>query len=131
MSHDSTNSEGETWYSRTIFSVSSVEDSLHHYCELLGFEQSWKYEEKGKILVAQVNRGDCELILTENLDRTRAERVGAGRVFVSLNVAEMAALKKDIIENQIKAENINWGYPTILLSDPDGNELLFPQEEDM
>lgn len=72
-----TSNSNQEWYARPVFSVSSVEGALKHYCELLGFEQGWKYEEQGHIIVTQVNKGDFEVILTSNLDR-----VGQARVFV-------------------------------------------------
>lgn len=115
--------EEDKWYTRPIFSVSNIEQSLYHYCKLLGFEQAWKYEENQLTLVTQVNRGEFELILAGNLDR-----IGAGRVFVSLCEGEMKKLVSEIKENNISTEHIHWGYPSIRIQDPDGNEMIFPQE---
>ena len=113
------------WYTRPIFSVSDIDKSLIYYCEMLGFTQAWNYEEKGKTIVSQVNKGSFELILTSNLNRT-----GLGRVFVSLNGAELIKLEDDIKENQIDFQRIHWGYPAIRISDPDGNEMIFPIESE-
>lgn len=113
----------EKWYTRPVFAVTSIEKALQHYCDLLGFKQSWKYEEGESTIVTQVNRGEFELILTSNLDR-----VGAGRVFVSLNSEEMTTLKKEIAANRIAVEHIHWGYPAIRMRDQDGNEMIFPEE---
>ena len=115
----------EKWYSRPIFSVSNMRNSLHYYCELLGFEQAWTYKEKTQVRVAQVSKGDFELILTENLNR-----IGQARVFISLEKWEMEGLKKVIDLKQIPFEHDFWGYPMIKTSDPDGNELFFPVESE-
>ena len=112
------------WYARPVFSVSSLEKALQHYCDLLGFEQTWKYEEGTKTIVTQVCRGEFELILAGNLDR-----VGAGRVFISLTGTEMDALNNDIAEKNIAVEHIHWGYSAIRIRDPDGNEMILPQEK--
>ena len=115
--------ENEKWYTRPIFSVTSMEKSLSYYCDLLGFTQNWTYEEGEVDLVAQVSRGDFELILAGNLDRK-----GKGRVFISLTELETNQLKEVIEKNNIPYEEIYWGYPSIKLEDPDGNEMIFPQE---
>lgn len=117
--------ENEKWYTRPVFSVASVEKSLSYYCDLLGFTQSWKYDEGSEILVAQVSRGDFELILAGNLDRK-----GSGRVFISLTELETSQLKVAIENKNIPYEKFQWGYPSIKLQDPDGNEMIFPQESE-
>jgi len=118
--------ESETqWYARPIFSVTDIQASLQHYCKLLGFEQSWTYKENDRTIVTQVNKGDFEIILTENLDR-----VGSARAFVSLMPAELEQLQNDISARQIPTERTHWGYPIIKIRDPDGNELLFPLDEE-
>ncbi len=113
----------EKWYARTVFSVNSIEASLEHYCEKLGFMQSWKYEESGTCIVTQVNRGEHELILAANLDN-----VGAGRIFISLTEDELKQLQYEIDEKEISVEHIHWGYSLIQIQDSDGNKLLFPVE---
>ena len=117
--------EKEKWYARPVFSVNSVEESLGYYCELLGFTENWRYDENNELLVAQVSRGDFELILAGNLDRK-----GNGRVFISLTDSETSQFKETIKKNNIPYETIYWGYPSIQLQDPDGNEMIFPQETD-
>ena len=115
------NERNENWYTRSIFSVSSIPKSLEFYCSLLGFEEAWKYEDGGEIIVAQVNKAGFELILAANLDR-----VGQGRVFISLDTVDLESLEKLLKQKHITSERIYWGYPTILVNDPDGNEMLFP-----
>lgn len=111
------------WYARTIFSVTDIQRSLAYYGEMLGFEQDWTYEEDEEILVAQVSRGDFELILAGNLDHA-----GCGRVFVSLNRPELDSLEREIRDRAVAFDEIHWGYPSIRLRDPDGNELILPRE---
>ena len=117
--------EKDKWYTRPIFSVGDVEKSLSYYCEMLGFAQSWKYEEDDQVLVAQVSRGDFELILAGNLNRK-----GKGRVFISLTNLETDKLRKTIESKDIPYEEMYWGYPSLKLRDPDGNEMIFPQESE-
>ena len=116
----------EKWYTRPIFSVSNIEQSLYYYCTLLGFEQTWKYKEQEATVVTQVVRGECELILSGNHDR-----IGTGRVFVSLSEIEMKRLESEIEKNEVSTDRIHWGYPAIRLRDPDGNEMIFPQESEI
>ena len=114
---------GDGWYTRPIFSVRDVGAAFEHYCGQLGFVQAWAYDEDGEVIVAQVDKGSFELILTSNLDR-----VGAGRVFVALEESELEALLADIDAHGIAVEPIHWGYPAIRIQDPDGNEMIVPTE---
>ncbi len=125
MKDDNESPVKDKWYTRPVFSVKDVQESLRYYCDLLGFEQTWKYEERDQTIVTQVNKGEFELILTQNLDR-----VGMARVFVELEAAELHNFRRALSAKQIPSENTHWGYPVIRLRDPDGNELLFPLEED-
>jgi catechol 2,3-dioxygenase-like lactoylglutathione lyase family enzyme len=113
-----------TWYTRPVFFVAEMKVSSDFYTGRLGFEEAWSFEDKGKKTVAQVTRGDCEIILAEE-----PERAGNGRLFVSLEPADLEALQKEIEEKSIDAERTWWGYPVIKILDPDGNELLFPVED--
>ena len=118
--------EPEKWYTRSVFSVKDMQRTLQYYCDLLGFEQSWKYDEEGRTIVTQVEKGEFELIVTENLDR-----IGQARVFVSLTKSELNQFEKTINNNEVHHDRIYWGYPCIRIQDPDGNELLFPLEDEV
>ena len=100
-----------------------MKPALVFYVEKLGFSQSWKYEEKDQVIVTQVNKGDLEIILTTNLDR-----LGQGRLFISLEEQELDQLKYRIEQHGIPVEDIFWGYPVIKIEDCDGNQLFFPTE---
>jgi hypothetical protein len=73
--------------------------------------------------VCQVDRGVCEIILCQ--DATRRDTV---RLFIELNVDELADLRRLLIEHAIPTREMWWGYDSILIVDPDGHELLFPIE---
>ncbi|MGD0444652.1 MAG: VOC family protein [Edaphobacter sp.] len=79
------------WYSRPVFFVESVERSIAFYTEKLGFTQGFRYEEDGKILVGQVNREDCEIILNSQ----QSEKIGCGRIFISIDLGPLQALRAD------------------------------------
>ncbi len=119
-----TNSSNTTgWYTRPIFSVSSMVAALHHYRDLLGFESKWNHDEGGENWVEQVDKGSLELILTSNMSH-----VGTGRLFVSLTEDELLRLHERIKQHQIKYESFFWGYKSIGIKDPDGNQLIIPEE---
>ena len=107
------------WYARPVFFVADVNRALRFYVDKLGF---WKKWHKGT--VCQVNRGDCEIILCEHA--TRRDKV---RLFVELNVPELAELRRELAERSVPAKETWWGYDSIQIDDPDGNELLFPIED--
>src|SRR5262245_60307308 len=106
------------WYARPVFFVSDVEAALRFYLDQLGFEKAWHKE-----AVCQVNRGECEIILCH--DAARRDR---GRLFVELNPEALAQLRREISERSVPSQTTWWGYDSILITDPDGNELLFPYE---
>jgi catechol 2,3-dioxygenase-like lactoylglutathione lyase family enzyme len=52
------------WYARPVLFVADIGRSVDFYVKRLGFTQSWRHEEAGKALVAQVDRQGCALILS-------------------------------------------------------------------
>ena len=70
------------WFARPVLHVSDVEASLRFYAERLGFTVPWRYEEEGRVRVAEVDRSGCALILSQQWP----EKVGKGLMFISLNV---------------------------------------------
>jgi len=118
------------WFARPILNVTDVEASLRFYVDRLGFTSPWRFEEDGKVFVAQVDREGCALILSCQW----REKIGKGLMFVSLNVepatreAEIAAL--DGLRAEFEARGVpvkdgSWGYRLLVVDDPDGNQLLF------
>jgi catechol 2,3-dioxygenase-like lactoylglutathione lyase family enzyme len=114
------------WYSRPVFFVESVERSIAFYMEKLGFTQGFCYEEEGKIYVGQVNREDCEIILTCQ----QPERTGRGRIFISIDLGPLQALRTEFEGRGAPIKDGWWGYDTMIIEDPDGNELFFPYPKD-
>lgn len=113
------------WYTRVVFFSADVAAALAFYEDCLGFTAAWRYEEGGKLTVAQANFSGCEIILS--LDPSRA---GRSRLFISLEQNEMSTLESLIAERELPAKEGWWGYPVLEIRDPDGNELFFPREAD-
>ncbi len=115
--------EGETgWYTRPVLFVADLDRAIRFYVDTLGFRKKW-HEGDGAGTVCQVNRGGCEIILCED-----AKRRDKARLFVELNGDELARCRREIIERGVPFRETWWGYPSIQIDDPDGNELLLPIE---
>lgn len=114
------------WYTRPIFFVADVAAARDFYVGALGFTQKWSFDDNGKVFVAQVNRDDCEIILSSQWP----DRNGKGRLFVALTTAAYAALPGELAAKHVTAKQGWWGYRTLIVTDPDGNELYFPDPDD-
>ena len=110
------------WYARPVLFVADVNRAARFYIDMLGFRKKW-HEADGAGTVCQVDRGECEIILCQ--DATRRDR---GRLFVELTVDGLAQLRRELAERAVPAKETWWGYDSIQVNDPDGNELLFPIE---
>jgi catechol 2,3-dioxygenase-like lactoylglutathione lyase family enzyme len=119
---DHTRNDQTGWYTRPVLFVADVNRAIRFYVDMLGFWKKW-HEDDGEGAVCQVNRGDCEIILCE--DATRNDRA---RLFVELNVDELTELRRELVERSVPTKETWWGYDSIQIHDPDGNELLFPIE---
>ena len=124
------------WFARPILSVKDVEASLRFYVNQLGFTSPWRYEEDGKVHVAQVDRQGSALILAD----TWPQKIGKGLIFISLNVepptsaagiAALDALRAELETKGVQVKDGSWGYRLLVVDDLDGNQLLFnyPHEE--
>jgi catechol 2,3-dioxygenase-like lactoylglutathione lyase family enzyme len=116
------------WFARPVLFVADVERALDFYVGRLGFTRSWEYAEDARVVVAQAERPGCALIVSSQWP----DKVGKGRVFVSLDAGGPAALVEAL--NQLRAElegkgvaveDGSWGYRVLIVRDPDGNELYF------
>jgi catechol 2,3-dioxygenase-like lactoylglutathione lyase family enzyme len=118
------------WFARPVLHVADVETSLRFYVDRLGFTSPWRYDEDGKLYVAQVDRQGCALILSNQWP----EKIGKALMFISLNVeppthqAAVAAL--DALRTEFEARGVavkegSWGYRILIVDDPDGNQLFF------
>jgi catechol 2,3-dioxygenase-like lactoylglutathione lyase family enzyme len=119
------------WFARAVLHVSSVEASLRFYVDRLGFSVAWRYEEEGRARVAEVDRGSCALILSDQWP----EKTGKGLMFISLNVeppayetevAAVDALRVELEARGVAVRDGRWGYRLLVVEDPDGNQLFFP-----
>ena len=110
------------WYSRPIIPVADVPASLRYYVDALGFSEAWRHEEDGRLLIAQVGRDGCELILSSQWP----DKVGQAIMFISLDEDVLTALRADLESRGVETKDGWWGYKLMVRHDPDGNELLFP-----
>jgi catechol 2,3-dioxygenase-like lactoylglutathione lyase family enzyme len=111
------------WYTRPVFFVADVNRAANFYVEMLGFQKAW-HSDGGAGTVCQVNHGECEIILVE--DGTRRDR---GRLFIELTSEALADLRRELVERSVPSRETWWGYDTLQIDDPDGNELFFPRPE--
>jgi catechol 2,3-dioxygenase-like lactoylglutathione lyase family enzyme len=111
------------WYTRPVFFVADVQRAARFYVDMLGFEKSW-HTQNGEGKICQVNHGECEIILCE--DASRHDR---GRLFIELKADALADLRREFIERSVPTRETWWGYDTLQVDDPDGNELFFPRPD--
>ena len=112
------------WFARPVLHVKDVEASLHFYVNQLGFTIPWRYDEGGRVFVAQVDRQGCALILCDMWP----EKIGKGLMFISLNVEpetrEAAVAALDALRAEFEAKGVavkerSWGYRLLVVHDLD------------
>jgi catechol 2,3-dioxygenase-like lactoylglutathione lyase family enzyme len=108
------------WYARPVFFVADVNRAIRFYVDMLGFEKAW-HEAEGAGTVCQVNRGECEIILCQD-----AARTDKARLFVELTAQGLEDLRRELLDRGVPTKETWWGYDTLQVDDPDGNELFFP-----
>lgn len=109
------------WYARPVLFVADINRSARFYIDMLGFEKAW-HSGDGTGKVCQVNHGECEIILCE--DTVRQDK---GRLFVELTAEGLADFRRELVERSVPSKETWWGYDTLQVDDPDGNELFFPR----
>ena len=118
------------WFARPVLHVKDVGASLRFYINRLGFTSPWRYDEDGRVYVAQVDRQGCALILADRWP----EKIGKGLMFISLNVEpttrEGAVAALDALRAELEAKGVLvtegwWGYRLLVVDDLDGNQLFF------
>ena len=110
------------WYSRPVFFVESVERALAFDTAQLGFIEDARHEDGGRVLVANIARDDCAILL----NCQQPEKTGRGRLFVSMDLAPLEDLRREFEARGVAITDGWWGYDTMIVTDPDGNELFFP-----
>ena len=106
-----------------MFFVADIKRAIRFYVDMLGFEKSW-HSNEGEGNVCQVSHGECEIILCQD-----AARRDKSRLFIELTREALEDLRKEFAERSVPTKETWWGYDTIQVDDPDGNELLFPISE--
>lgn len=106
------------WYARPVFFVTDIGRAIDFYVGRLGFVKKW-HEGEGRGTVCQVDRSECEIILTE--ERDRRDR---GRLFLELSREAVDELLREVAERGVGTRRAWWGYEVLVIEDPDGNELL-------
>ena len=107
-------------YARSVFFVADADRSRRYYTEQLGFTLDWDSHDG----VFQVSLLGFELILNAVGDETRS-RVGHGRLFVGLEDDQAEPLRRHLADHGIQTDQVQWGRPTLVIRDVDGNELFF------
>lgn len=115
------------WYSRPMIHVAEVEAAAAFYVDRMGFREAWAFnDEAGRKFVCQVGRDDAEIILCSQWP----DKAGKGMLFIELTADDWKALPAMLEEKGVASRWGWWGYRTLIVADPDGNELYFPDPED-
>ena len=108
------------FYARSVFFVADADRSMRHYTDDLGFSLDWDSHDG----VFQVSLFGFELILNQVGDSTRP-RAGHGRLFIGLEDDQGEPFRRHVAEKRIQTGRVEWGRPTLVIRDVDGNELFF------
>ena len=112
-------------YARAVFFVENTERSRRFYVDKLGFSEDWGSPgEDGITWVCQVSLMGFELILNQTWGDSKGKE-GHGRVYIGLEDDQIEPVLAHIRKYDIPTERIEWGKPTLVIRDPDGNELFF------
>jgi catechol 2,3-dioxygenase-like lactoylglutathione lyase family enzyme len=114
----------DNFYARSVFFVKDAEAALAFYTGKLGFGLDWNFQYEGRACVFQVSLFGFELILNQIFSDTK-DRAGHGRAFIGLEDNQAAALCEHIRAKGILTSRDDWGRPTVVIRDIDGNELFF------
>ena len=112
-------------YARAVFFVNNGAAARRFYVEQLGFTQEWGNEDgDGTVWVCQVSLFGFELILNQAWGED-AGKVGHGRVYIGLEDEQIEPMRAHIAKHGIPTERREWGKPTLVVRDLDGNQLFF------
>jgi hypothetical protein len=89
------------------------------------FKVDWNHQEQGKAYVVKVSLFGFELILNQVEPETEGRGAGHGRVFIGLNDDQAVRFRQHLKEKDIKPTFTQWGGPTFVIQDMDGNEMFF------
>jgi catechol 2,3-dioxygenase-like lactoylglutathione lyase family enzyme len=111
-------------YARAVFFVEDTERSRRFYLDKLGFSEDWANNEGGRVYVCQMSLMGFEVILNQVHGETVGQ-AGHGRVYIGLEDDQIAPVLKHIEKHGIPTERRDWGQPTLVVKDLDGNEIFF------
>jgi len=111
-----------SWDARPVFFVEDVERSLAFYIDRLGFTETNRYAEDGKVLVGGVEREGCLLLL----NCQQPQKNGHARYWIRLDLEAYQAFRRELEAKGVAVKDDWWGFDTMVVEDPDGNELFFP-----
>src|SRR5437588_86285 len=74
--------------------------------------------------VCQVSLLGFELILNE-VDEHSRDRAGRGRLFIGVGDEQSDAVRRHLAGLRVPTQRVEWGRPTLSITDVDGNELFF------
>jgi catechol 2,3-dioxygenase-like lactoylglutathione lyase family enzyme len=111
-------------YARAVFFVADAEAARRFYMEGLGFAEDWAHEEEGNVFVCQVSLMGFEVILNQTWGESIG-REGHGRVYIGLEDEQIKPVLDHIAKHGIATERRDWGQPTLVVKDLDGNEIFF------
>lgn len=111
------------WYARPVLFVSDIERARSFYVERMAFTEAWRHEDDGQPIVLQVERSGFDLILSSQWP----DKVGTGLIFISLEAKDFASLVTSLEAKGVEMKEGWWGYPILIVEDPDGNQLYFPR----
>jgi catechol 2,3-dioxygenase-like lactoylglutathione lyase family enzyme len=112
-------------YARAVFFVENTERSQRFYLDKLGFSADWgKPEDDGTMYVCQISLFGFELILNQAYGETK-DHAGHGRVYIGLEDDQIQPMLQHVAKHGIPTERREWGKPTLVIRDLDGNELFF------
>ena len=61
-----------------------------------------------------------------DIERQQPEKNGRGRIFISIDLGPLQALRAEFENRGAPVTDGWWGYDTMIIEDPDGNQLFFP-----
>jgi catechol 2,3-dioxygenase-like lactoylglutathione lyase family enzyme len=114
----------DNFYARAVFFVSDAEAALAYYTQTLGFALDWRFDYDGRPWVFEVSLHGFCLILNQAHAEYK-DHAGRGRAFIGLEPDQQIALREHMAAHSIQATHTDWGRPTLVIRDPDGNELFF------
>jgi lactoylglutathione lyase len=113
--------------------VKDIEQSLHWYCDLVGFTVAEKHEREGTLMAVSLRAGKAAVLLTQDDGAKGLDRVkGAGfslQITTDQNLDELAQHIKDGGGTLInEPTDTPWGVRMFRLLDPDGFKFTISSE---